>query len=56
MVSRHQRRASSAKAEEGGDGGLVIRKKGLSNAPSIGTGKYAAGWNGAVEESSDEDG
>lgn len=33
-----------------------MRKKGPSNAPSMGTGKGAAGLNSAVEESSDEDG
>jgi AMP deaminase len=55
VVSRHQRRASSSRVEEG-DGGLVMWKKGSSSGPSTGTGKGAAGLNGAVEESSDEDG
>jgi AMP deaminase len=59
VVSRHQRRASTAKAEEvdgGGGGGLVMRKRVPSAGPSIGgVGKGAAGANDAVEESSDEE-
>ena len=55
VVSRHQRRASSARLEEG-EGGLVMRKQGASNGLSTGTGKAAVGLNSAIEGSSDEDG
>ena len=59
VVSRHQRRASTAKAEEvdgGGGSGLVMRRKGPSAGPSTsGVGKGTAGANDAVEESSDEE-